>query len=88
MLDNRDGARSVILGGLLYIVQDADAEVPAFRQFRREPACSVVRGRILPRPASHYTIYLQDSAARDEVRAASFPARGYGRIVPWLTAGH
>jgi hypothetical protein len=29
---------------------------------------------------------VQDPAAQHDVRADSFPARGYGRIVPWLVA--
>ncbi len=38
------------------------------------------------RDASRYIVYLRD---RDrEVRAADFPARGHGRVVPWLVAGH
>ena len=36
VLDNRDGGRSSILGGLLYIVGDADSKVPAFRNANAE----------------------------------------------------
>ena len=86
VLDNRDGARSLILGGLLYIVQDAEAKVPAFRNSNASLQASFVEESL--RPGSHYTIYLQDSDARREIRAASFPPRGYGRIVPWLATGH
>ena len=86
VLDNRNGARSLILGGLLYIVQDAEAKVPAFRSKNAGLQASFVEESL--RPGSHYTTYLQGSEARRDVRAASFPPRGFGRIVPWLTADH
>ncbi len=86
VLDNRPGARSLILGGLLYIVHDADAKVPAFRNANASLQASFVEESF--RSASRYTVYMQDSATRRDVRATSFPSRGYGRVVPWLTAGH
>lgn len=86
VLNNRDGARSLILGGLLYIVRDADPGVPAFRNANASLWASFVEESL--RPASRYTTYLQDTETRRDVRAASFPARGHGRIVPWLVAGH
>jgi hypothetical protein len=86
VLDNRDGARSLILGGLLYIVRDAEARVPAFRNSNASLQASFVEESL--RLGSHYTTYLQDSDARRQIRAASFPSRGFGRIVPWLTTGH
>jgi len=84
VLDNRNGARSTILGGLVYIVHDADATIPAFRNANSSLQATFVEESL--RPASRYAIYLQDSTAQHDVRADSFPARGYGRIVPWLVA--
>ncbi len=84
VLDNRNGAHSVIYGGLLYVVRDADARVPAFVNADASLLASFIEESF--RPASRYSVYLRD--AGHDVSAASFPARGYGRIVPWLPAGH
>jgi hypothetical protein len=87
VLDNRDGARSAILGGLLYIVHDADPAIPAFRNANSTLQASFVEESL--RPTSRYTVYLQAPDKRHDIRADSFPVRAYGRIVPWLSAtGH
>ena len=83
VLDNRGPARSNILGGLLYIVRDADPAIPAFRDSGAVLNASFVEESL--RPGSQYTVYVQ-SAGRS-IRAAEFPSRGYGRIVPWLFTG-
>ena len=83
VLDNRAGARTTILGGLLYVVGDADASVPAFRTAGPGLSAAFVEESL--RPESRYTTYLRD-AGRD-VAAAEFSVRGYGRIVPWLLSG-
>jgi Pectate lyase superfamily protein len=84
VLENRNGARSVIHGGLLYMVRDADPQVPAFINADGSLLATFVEESL--RSDSRYAIYLRDP--RREVRAAEFPARGYGRVVPWLIAGH
>jgi len=84
VLDNRNGARSVVLGGLVYIVRDADPAVPAFRNARATLQATFAEESL--RSASRYAIYLQDATAHHDVRADGFPTRGYGRIVPWLVA--
>jgi hypothetical protein len=84
VLENRNGGRSVILGGLLYVVRDADAHVPAFINADGSLRATFVEESF--RSASRYSVYLHDQ--QREVRAESFPARGYGRVVPWLFAGH
>jgi hypothetical protein len=84
VLDNRNGARSTVLGGLVYIVHDADATIPAFRNANSSLQATFVEESL--RPASRYAIYLRDAISQHEVRADDFPARGYGRIVPWLVA--
>jgi hypothetical protein len=85
VVDNRDGARSTILGGLLYIVGDADPAVPAFRNTNSSLQASFVEESL--RAASRYDTYLQDGDGR-RISAASFTPRGYGRIAPWLAASH
>jgi hypothetical protein len=86
VLENRPGSRSVILGGLLYIVGDADPRIPAFRNDRGTLLASFVEESF--RRASRYSVYLRDG--RNQIAASEFQARGYGRIVPWLSAaaGH
>jgi hypothetical protein len=78
VLDNRNGAHATILGGLLYIVGDADPPVPAFRDQGGGLNASFVEESL--RAGSHYSFYLQG------LPAAKFPARGDGRIVPWLSS--
>jgi hypothetical protein len=82
-LDDRNGAHATILGGLLYIVGDADPKVPAFRDQSGGLAASFVEESL--RPASHYSIYLQGSGPG--IGVENFPPRGDGRIVPWLVSG-
>jgi hypothetical protein len=84
VLDNRGGAQSVIDGGLLYIVHDADPHVPAFVNANASLLASFVEESF--RSVSRYSVYLR--GPEGEIRAGSFPARGYGRVVPWLMAGH
>lgn len=84
VLENRNGARSVILGGLIYMVRDADPHVAAFVNTGGSLLASFVEESF--RPASRYAVYLRDPSR--EVPATGFPARGHGRIVPWLAAGH
>ena len=87
VLDNRAGARSQILGGLLYVVHDADASVPAFRNTDARLQASFVEESFSA--ASRYTTYLDDTGngKKRSVAAAEFPGRRFGRIVPLLTAG-
>ncbi len=85
VLDNRLGAVTRILGGLLYIVHDADPAVPAFRNDDASLQASFVEESF--RATSRYSTYVVDSsgAKTRQVAAAGFPARGYGRAVPLLT---
>jgi hypothetical protein len=83
VLDNRNGAVSRIAGGLLYVVGDADASVPAFRNADASLRASFVEESF--RAASRYTNYVVGPAGT--VPVTNFPERGYGRVVPLLTAG-
>ena len=80
VLENRNGGRGTVLGGLLYIVRDADPRIPAFRDSGAGLSASFVEESL--RPGSHYAVYAQSPGRR--VRASEFPSRGSGRIVPWL----
>ena len=71
VLDNRDGARSLILGGLLYVVRDADARVPAFRNTDASLFAAFLEESF--RAASRYTVYLQDPRTGQQTAAAAFP---------------
>jgi hypothetical protein len=86
VLDNRRGARTEILGGLVYIVQDADPAIPLFRNTGGTLLASFIEESF--RAASHYSTYVQDRMTHRDVPAvsASLP-RGYGRLVPWLATG-
>ncbi len=83
VVDNRDGARTTILGGLLYIVGAADPAIPAFRAAGPGLSAAFVEESL--RPDSHYTTYLAGDGP--VVPAAGFLPRGDGRIVPWLVSG-
>jgi hypothetical protein len=85
VLDNRQGAHSTILGGLLYIVGDANPDVPAFRNSGGWLQASFIEESF--RAASRYSIYLDDVSAHREIPASDFPARRFGRIVPLLQSG-
>jgi hypothetical protein len=88
VLDNRAGAVTRILGGLLYIVHDADASVPAFRNENASLRASFVEESF--RANSRYTTYLEDKSGGQthSTPAAGFPARGLGHVVPLLKAGN
>ncbi len=62
VLENRNGARSVIHGGLLYMVRDADPQVPAFINADGSLLATFVEESF--RSASRYAVYLRDPAAR------------------------
>jgi len=85
VLDNRQGAHSTILGGLLYIVGDATPPVPAFRNAGGWLQASFLEESF--RAASRYRFYLDDVSAHRVVPASDFPARGFGRVVPLLQSG-
>jgi hypothetical protein len=85
VLDNRQGAHSTILGGLLYIVSDATPPVPAFRNAGGWLQASFLEESF--RAPSSYRVYLDDVSAHREVPASDFPARGFGRVVPLLQSG-
>ena len=68
VLENRNGGRSEILGGLLYMCATPTRRSPAFVNTERQAAASFVEESL--RPASRYSVYLR-AQVRD-VRAADF----------------
>ena len=69
VLENRNGARSVILGGLVYMVRDADPQSPAFVNAGGSLLASFVEESF--RAASRYAVYLRDPHAK--CRRRGFP---------------
>jgi hypothetical protein len=82
VIDNRQGAHSTVLGGLLYIVHDASPGVPAFRNSGGTLQASFLEESF--RAASRYRTYLDDLGTHRLIPATDFPARGDGRVVPLL----
>ena len=88
ILDNRDGARADIFGGLVYMVHDdKGTTLPAFRNAGSRLAAAFAEESL--RSQSHYNVYLAQPSAGGvtNVRPDRFPARGLGRVVPDLVAG-
>jgi hypothetical protein len=85
VLDNRQGAHTTILGGLLYIVHDANPDVPAMRNNGGWLQASFLEESFSA--ASRYRIYLDDASAHRAIPATDYPARGFGRVVPLLQSG-
>ncbi|MGH6981581.1 MAG: glycosyl hydrolase family 28-related protein, partial [Stellaceae bacterium] len=81
VLDNRDGARTRIFGGLIYMVRaNTDASLPAFRNDNSWLTASFAEEVL--RPDARYHIYVSDGSRT--IGADRFPERGLGRIVPNL----
>jgi len=85
VLDNGEGGRSDIFGGLVYMVRDgADGTIPAFHNTGSWLSASFVEESL--RPASRYQLYISPAAGaqREALPATRFPERGFGRFVPNL----
>ncbi len=85
VIDNHPGAHSSVLGGLLYVVHDANPDVPAFRNLGGSLQASFIEESFSA--ASRYRIYLDDTSAHRAVPASDFPPRRFGRVVPRLQSG-
>lgn len=81
VLDNRNGGRAEIFGGLLYMVQpNNNASIPAFRNADSWLAASFAEEVL--RPDARYRVYVADGAR--SIDPDLFPERELGRIVPDL----
>ncbi len=88
VLDNREGARTDILGGLVYVVRDgAPATVPTFINTGSSLSAGFVEESL--RSGSRYQIYVGRAAGdtTPPVPVTDFPERGFGRFVPDLRDG-
>lgn len=88
VLDNREGARTDIFGGLVYVVRDgAPATVPTFINSASSLSASFVEESL--RSGSRYQTYVGRAAGdtTPPVPVTDFPERGFGRFVPDLRDG-
>jgi hypothetical protein len=85
VVSSTSGARTVVLGGLLYIVSNpSPAALPAFVSDNSTFMGAFVEESV--RSSSHYTDYLLERGGSGSraVAAATMPSRGLGRLVPLL----
>lgn len=85
ILDNREGGRSDIFGGLVYVVRDgAPANVPTFINSGSFLSASFIEESL--RTGSRYQVYVgrDPGDPRGPVSVTGFPLRGYGRFIPGL----
>lgn len=85
VLDNREGARTDIFGGLVYVVRDgAPQTVPSFINSGSWLSASFVEESL--RTGSRYQVYVGRDGGdpRGAVPVTGFPLRGYGRFIPAL----
>jgi len=86
IVENREGARTDLFGGLVYMVRDhADKAVPAFVNSGSWFHAAFVEESL--RAASRYRTYIAQQLPNgvETIDATQFPARGFGRFVPSLT---
>ncbi|MBV8651013.1 MAG: hypothetical protein JO255_06065, partial [Alphaproteobacteria bacterium] len=85
IVDNRDGARTDVFGGLVYMVHDPKgANVPAFRN--EGGRLSAAFAEEVLGSGIQYDIYLAENSGPHTIAASSFPQRGFGHFVPNLLA--
>jgi len=84
VLENRQGGRADIFGGLIYMVRETDSPPPAFVNNNGWLSASFAEESL--RANSRYKVIATHDVEGD-VRtfdATGFPERGYGRVVPRL----
>ena len=92
IVDNLDGARTDVFGGLVYMVRGPQGAIPpAFHNAGSLISASFAEEVL--RAGNQYSVYLsQDSSTQapsaepENAEAKSFPQRGLGHFVPSLTA--
>jgi hypothetical protein len=86
VIDNRQGARTDVFGGLIYMVREASGtEPPAF--INTDSWLSAAFAEESLRPTSRYNVYVSHGPEAPDraVSVEGFPKRGFGRFVPNLT---
>jgi hypothetical protein len=86
ILENKNGANSEIIGGLIYMVQPAENQLPAFINENAKFRAAYVEEAFNKKAV--YQTHLRDIKNGDEreVLAETLPKRGLGRIVPMLSS--
>jgi hypothetical protein len=87
IIDNRQGARTDVFGGLVYMVREgAGAEPPAF--LNSDSWLSAAFAEESLRATSRYNVYVSQGTVANTrtIDVNGFPKRGFGRFVPNLTA--
>ncbi|MDB5396469.1 MAG: hypothetical protein JWM91_3975 [Rhodospirillales bacterium] len=87
IVDNLDGGRTDIFGGLVYMVRDPKGEAgPAFHN--AGSFLSATFAEEVLQTGNQYRVYLEHDAAEAPVslQASGFPERGLGHFVPQLIA--
>jgi hypothetical protein len=87
IVDNLDGARTEIFGGLVYMVRDPKGDTsPAFHN--RGGSLSVSFAEEVLKTGNQYRVYLSHDTAEAPVSTptSGFPERGLGHFVPQLIA--
>jgi hypothetical protein len=83
IVDNRDGARTDIFGGLVYMVRDPKGEPPPAFQSSGSHLSAAFAEEVL-KPGNQYRVYLSHEGGN--VEAKDFPERGPGRFATSLSA--
>lgn len=86
ILENKNGANSEIIGGLIYMVQPSENPLPAFINENSKFRAAYVEEAFNKKAV--YKTHLRDIKNGDEreVLAETLPKRGLGRIVPMLSS--
>jgi hypothetical protein len=84
IVDNRDGARTDIFGGLIYMVRDPQGAPPPAFQSSGSYLSAAFAEEVL-KPGNQYRVYLSHEGRA--IEAKDFPERGPGRFVTSLSAG-
>jgi hypothetical protein len=85
VLQNRNGAKSDIFGGIFYVVRDSPGpEIPALLNEHSSLSASFAEESL--RPTSRYDIFLRRDPQERKLGLPAYdlPPRGFGRFVPNL----
>jgi hypothetical protein len=89
VVENESGAETDVLGGLVYLVYPPTDPRPAFIN-RGTGYLAAAYAESAYRPSAVYDVHVSDvpeQGAPQVLRAAAFPSRGLGRMVPGVVVG-